>query len=46
MLTIIIKDFKICLKNSNLPIRKGAIDFKPLAQIKRTTNQTAGILYY
>ena len=46
MLAIVIKDLEVYLGNSNLPLGKNAIWFKPLAQKRETGKQTACILYY
>lgn len=46
ILTILIKDLKMYLRNSNLPIGKNAICFEFLAFKKETNKQTAISLYY
>lgn len=43
---IAIKDLKMQLNNSNLPIWKSAICFEFLAQKRKTSKQTADLLYY
>ncbi len=46
MLAVAIKDLKVRLGNSNLPLGKSAIRFESLAQKGETRKQTAGALYY
>ena len=46
ILVVAIKDLEVQLSNSNLPIRKSAIRFEPLAQKRKISKQTAGALYY
>ena len=46
MLAVAIENLEVYLDNSNLPQRKSAIWFEPLAQKGETGKQTACILYY
>ncbi len=46
MLVMAIEDLKVRLGNSNLPLRKSAIWFEPLAQKGETGKQTVDVLYY
>lgn len=41
-----IKDLKVRLGDSNLPIKKNAICFEFLTQKRETNKQTASTLYY
>ena len=46
MLAVAIKDLKVRLGNSNLPLGESAIRFESLAQKGETGKQTACALYY
>ena len=46
MLAVAIEDLEVRLSNSNLPVRKSAIRFEPLAQKGETGKQMAGALDY
>ena len=45
MIAIAIKDLKLRLSNSNLPIGKNAVCFESLAQKENDIQQMVGILY-
>ena len=44
--TVAIENLKVHLDNSNLFLKKNAIQFELLAQKKEIDKQIAGILYY
>lgn len=46
MLTIVIKNLKIQMTNSNLLMRKNAICFEVSNQKRETDKQTADAIYY